>query len=504
MRGIKAIVPGTRNLSESETQRGALRSFLRASSALFATSVLGCGNGAESTGDAIRITLWTQTAWLGVTGHELDDVPLDDPRRSGYAYGDWYAKTGRDFDDLHPEVDIQFDIEVLDWISGYQKLDIAVASGLPPDIMISTSGTALKYAPYGLLETFDEFVTEADVADFGPFYAFGEYAGKHYFLPFIGGGCYLVANRNIFRERGAEHLLPVEGDRLWTFDEFLEAAKAVTFDRDGDGKVDVYGFAMPFQRDAPEQEQMPFFWSHGAFLFNPEGDTLIIDSEAGVEALQFMVDLEREHGVMPPGSAGLRRTDVTDLWNLGRVAMRMGHEATLISHELALKTGAIAPGVIDLYPMMYPSKPGIAPRVFVVADSPCVFKQSDPAKRRLVMEFVRFMTDTERERQVAYALSTLPTRKSALDVWPDHPFQQYVMRVSKYGVKDAIQGYNVPLRNMVRSALQAAMSGELSPRRALDDLVRRGNRFIARDIVRRRRAWSAPSQGGEEIARSQG
>ena len=451
-------------------------------------AILGCGDTGGSDDATVRISLWTQAAWLGVTGHELDGLALDDPRRANHAYSDWYVKTGRDFNDLHPEYDIQFDIEILDWQSGYQKLDIAVASGLPPDIMISTSGIPLKYAPFGLLESFDDFIGQEDIDDFGPFYKFSEYKGRHYFLPFIGGSCYLIANRNIFRERGVEHLLPVGGDRLWTFDQFLDAARATTFDRDGDGDIDVYGFAMPIQRNAPEQQQMPFFWGHGAFMFNPEGDSVTVNTEAGVEALQFMVDMEHRHRVVPPGSTGLRGTDVADMWNLGQVAMKMGHNGSMIAHQLALQSGAIEPGVIDLYPMMYPSKPGVTPHIFVVADSPCVFVQSDSLKRRLVMEFVHFMTDTERERQVAYALSTLPTRQSALDVWSDDPFHQYVLQLSKYGIKDAIQGFNIPLRNMIRSAIQAAVSRQLTPSQALEDLTRRGNRYIVRDIARRQRA----------------
>ena len=103
------------------------------------------------------------------------------------------------------------------------------------------------------------------------------------------------------------------------------------------------------------------------------------------------------------------------------------------------------------------------------------------------MEFVRFMTNTQHEREAAYALSTLPTRASANDVWADDPFQQYVLRVTKYGTRDALQGYGIPLVNMTRAAFQAAMAKQLTPRQALDDFVRRGNRFITRDIERRTR-----------------
>jgi ABC-type glycerol-3-phosphate transport system substrate-binding protein len=184
----------------------------------------------------------------------------------------------------------------------------------------------------------------------------------------------------------------------------------------------------------------------------------------------------------------LRNIDVTDLWNEGRLAMKMGYHGTLLAHNRALQTGVIKPEMIELYPMMYPSLPEITPRVFVVADSPCVFRQTDDDKRQLIMAFVRYMTNTQHEREAAYALSTLPTRSSANDVWSDDPFQQYILRVTKYGTKDAIQGYGIPLVNMTRAAFQAAMARQLRPNQALDDLVRRGNRFIVRDIERRIRA----------------
>ena len=148
--------------------------------------VSGCGSDENSSSDAVTITLWTQDHWVGVTGHELDGVPLDDPRRAQYTRVDWYNKAVEEFQALHPEKKINVNIEILDWTNGFQKIDIAVASGLPPDILISTSGIALKYARFGLLEPFDEHLSPEDIEDFGPFYGFGEYGGKHYFLPFQG------------------------------------------------------------------------------------------------------------------------------------------------------------------------------------------------------------------------------------------------------------------------------------------------------------------------------
>jgi multiple sugar transport system substrate-binding protein len=438
----------------------------------------------------IRIRLWTQDHWIGITGRETDGMSLDDPRRAHYTRKDWYLKTAREFQRAHPEPKVEFEIETLDWNSGGQKLDIAVAAGRPPDIMISTSATTLKFARFALLEPLDPYLTLEDRTDFAEFLSLSEVQGKHYFLPFIGGNRYIVANRVLFRERGVEHMLPQKGDRTWTFDAFLRAARATTFDRDGDGRVDVYGFALPFYRSSPSIDQGPFFWGHGASFFDPTGSRVVVDTPEGARALQFLVDLEHRHHVLPPGSSGMRSSDLDDLWNQGRLAMRTGSHSSKLGFERALKNGVIKPGTVEIYPVMFPHAPGHRPRVFVVADSPCIFRQRDPVKKRVVIAFTKFLTDRQHIREVARALSTLPTRRSALDVWEDDPYQQYVLRVTPYGTRDAIQPYGVTLRDMFNASMQGAMSLQVTPRQALDEFAARANRFIERQERRRSRLRS--------------
>lgn len=463
---------------------------------LFLIACAGCGQAARSAAsgkDAITIRLWTQDTWFGITGHELDNVPLDDPRRAQYTRTDWYQKAADDYRKAHPDLGINFEIEALDWSqTSFQKLDIAVAAGHPPDIMVSTSATSLKYARYGMLEPFDDEVSEADKKDFAEFWHLSEVYGKHYFLPFIGGNRYVVCNRLIFKERNVEHLLPKDGDRTWTFAQFVRAAAATTFVREddiGERKAgQVWGYAMPFQRANPNIDHGPFIWGSGGWFFDPTGSRTIINSPEAVRGVQFMVDLERKYKVMPPGSAGMRSSDVTDLWNAGRLAMMLGGHSTKLAFERSLKQGLIKPGVIEIYPVMFPHAPGKKPATFVVADSPCVFKQRDPRKRRIAIDFVKFMVNTQHEREVSYALSTLPTRRSALDVWGKDPYQRYVLRVTKYGTKDAIQPYSVALRDMINFSFQAAMTKQLSPQQAMDELAARANRFITREEKRRKRA----------------
>ncbi|MFW5992275.1 MAG: hypothetical protein ACOCQN_03705 [Halanaerobiaceae bacterium] len=50
---------------------------------------------------------------------------------------------------------------------------------------------------------------------------------------------FLLLNLEIFEEREVE---PPE-DGKWTWDEFIDKMKKLTFDRDSDGEIDVYGFS---------------------------------------------------------------------------------------------------------------------------------------------------------------------------------------------------------------------------------------------------------------------
>jgi ABC-type glycerol-3-phosphate transport system substrate-binding protein len=234
-------------------------------------------------------------------------------------------------------------------------------------------------------------------------------------------------------------------------------------------------------------DQGPFFWGYGARFFDPTGSRVVVNTPDGEKALQLIVDLEHKYHVLPPGSAGMRSSDIDDLWNQGRLAMRTGAHSTKLSYERAVKNKIIEPGAVEIYPVMFPNAPGHRPHVFVVADSPCVFRQSDPLKKRVVIMFAKFLTNPTHIREVARALSTLPTRRSALDVWEKDPYQQYVLRVTPYGTKDAIQPYGVILAEMFNATMQGAMSLEVSPKQALDEFAARANRFIQRQEGRRGR-----------------
>ncbi len=438
---------------------------------------------------SMSIKWWTQDWWIGVTGQEMAGMLIDDPRRAQYSGYDWSNKLIEEFKQLHPEINLTIDVQLLDWSTGYQKLDIAVIAGDPPDIMVSTTATTLKFAGFKMLEPLDPYLTEEDIEDFSPYLKLGKVEGKYYLLPRQCGNRNILANKKIFEETGTLNLLPGgvnNPDRLWTYEEFVIAAQKNTFTRSNGEKV--YGFGTYFSGTlAPEHNELPFLWGAGARVFDEAGEKVILNSEEGIKGLQFLVDLEHKYKVSPPGSAGLRYQDIDDMWYMGKLAMIMGHTSSEFVLAKGLAEGTLKPGVVELYPLIFPSDlPKYEPGIFVVTDSPCVFKQTDKEKRDIVVELAKYMTNSVNQRDHVTALGSLPGRKSTLEwakenLWQGNTYKEYMVEIQKYGLKDALQPQMVAIRDLLKSLFQAAQTQQLSPKEALDDFAKRANEHLEKE-----------------------
>jgi multiple sugar transport system substrate-binding protein len=73
-------------------------------------------------------------------------------------------------------------------------------------------------------------------------------------------------------------------------------AEALTKDLDGDGATDQFGLGT----DPSIIRVAPFIWQNGGELVNPDEPTrLLVDSRTASEAIQWFVDLQTEHHVVP-------------------------------------------------------------------------------------------------------------------------------------------------------------------------------------------------------------
>jgi multiple sugar transport system substrate-binding protein len=397
------------------------------------------------------------------------------------------APTGEDFPKwaseefmrLNPDVEVVYEVVTN---AGYEeKVSAAILARRTPDLMKDTVFRK-EWAVRGLLEPIDDFLAPEDVEDWYD-YALegGMIDGKHYVFPWNnsnnGMGNAMLLNPAIFAERGVE--LPALPNRTWTFDEFLEAAKKLSYDSDGDGVND--HFALSF---AASDLLNSTAWLHifGGRMFNEDETEVIINSPEGVAGLQFMVDAMYEYEIAPKGAEGMGIYDVIGLFHQGRTAIGYGGPYEIGRIDRYVKEGQLQ-DAFDVHIAPYPHLPEVGQVSHHTSGGFIVFKQDDPVKREKVMEFANFLTNFENTA----ALKTLlyvTARKSVNEViYEDSKFADEVS-VYMNAIENGIPYFgsmdiNFSLAEpFLQAAFEAAFSRTKTPQEALDDFAREANRVL--------------------------
>jgi len=425
---------------------------------------------------------WQYPFWVGVTGEEVAGLSQDDPKRAEYTAADWPNWAAQEFAKENPG--FSCDVEMLTWDEGRKKLTVAAATGAGrPHLFLEDGPVILKFVRSGAMQPVS--LSSQDQADFYPAgLSAGSMDGKLWYRPWLAGSRMLVVNRAIFREQGVEDLLPTEGDRLWSYEQFLEACKATTFTRSNGEEV--FGFTSDFAQFAAHFWIDPFIWGYGASIFDESGLKVVIDSPEAERGMQFVADLQNQHKVMPPGSAGLEKADLVNMFYQGRLAMRQESHSFFGKTERAKADGTIPnPDAVEVYPVMFPADlPDHRPATFTVFMGFGQFDTGTDEERAAAEEFIGFLTD-EQNALAVQAAGALPARMSAESAFSKDPYKAYAMRAMQFGHPDTLSPYFDALNQYLNPMWQAVVSGERTPKEALTEAQERCNAFIAEEEAKR-------------------
>lgn len=415
--------------------------------------------------DEIRLKWWVFPQWSGITGTEKNGTAEDWPRLKI-----------REFEKAHPGVKI--DLEVLTWQGGSQKLDLAVLSKTYPDICYLAAVNVRKYADQGVLEPIDAYLTEFDREDIHPnVMELCRYRNDTYLWPWLCNALVMAVNVDVFKERGIEHLIPRPPERSWTYDQFLEAAKACTFDRNGDGKTDVYGYALYGIPTSVEYQMLTLVQGFGARVYSQDGSKFTLNSPEGVRGMQFLMDLLDKHKVVPPGPAGMQIGQVGQMFMNQKVAMISTASGMIKVIKLSAERGEFP--LFDAILVQPPHLPGKKPTSLLSVGGYVVFKQEDERRRSAVMEFARFLTNAENGRALAIA-GQLPARKSAGNIYPGDLDMGVVAGLLPVA-REYFTAAGPELGQVLNGIYQEIFTHARTPEQALAAAEKRANEIITRD-----------------------
>ncbi|HET7560162.1 MAG TPA: extracellular solute-binding protein [Limnochordia bacterium] len=200
-----------------------------------------------------------------------------------------------DFMKLHPDIKVvpvvQQDVE--------HNL-VALTAGSGPDLIISDWNAMVSYSGNGFALPLDDYL-KADDFDLGQFYQAvldGYRADGHlYELPIKVDTHVMVYNRDAFSAAAVP--FPTE----WSWDQLRSNAKKLTQDKNGDGKIDQYGYGTyAWYFDG----YIGPIWQNGGKLYQREGGKVKSHwSDPNVEeAVQFLYDLMYKDNVMMSPNEG--------------------------------------------------------------------------------------------------------------------------------------------------------------------------------------------------------
>jgi multiple sugar transport system substrate-binding protein len=176
------------------------------------------------------------------------------------------------------------------------KLATGFAGGDPPDVFLINFRRFGQFAAKDVLEPLGPRLAERGHFKESDLYepsseAF-RYSGTLMCVPQNISSLVVYYNRSLFEQAGAP--LPKPG---WKWSDFLAAAKALTKDRDGDGKVDVYGLGF----DPLLIRVAPFIWQTGGDIVDnvQQPTRFTLDSAAARQALDFIHSWQTTHKVVP-------------------------------------------------------------------------------------------------------------------------------------------------------------------------------------------------------------
>lgn len=133
------------------------------------------------------------------------------------------------------------------WNSRANDLANYVNAGKSPDAVIGMVAEDFPlYATSGLLETIDlkAFDINNDKIDTATTKDVFTWDGKTYAIGAFYETEVIIYNKTLIEDAGYKTPLQLYNEGKWTWDEFRKLAKNMSYDNDGDGTNDVYGFTV--------------------------------------------------------------------------------------------------------------------------------------------------------------------------------------------------------------------------------------------------------------------
>ena len=215
--------------------------------------------------------------------------------------------------------DIKIEVEQVPFNDLFTQIQVRFgASSTTPDVIAVDVPLVASYALRGWLLPLEEEFSEGEFADWLPAAVeAGSVEGHLLAAPVSTSTQLLYYNKALFDRAG---ITPPGPDERWTWEQVAEAAPQLTFDDDGDGTPEIWGFIWEQMVRIYQLEPLPV--SLGGKAIGDDGLTVdgIINSPEWVDAFTYYYDMFNTLKAAPQGAEFWP----PDIFETGNLAMYVG------------------------------------------------------------------------------------------------------------------------------------------------------------------------------------
>jgi multiple sugar transport system substrate-binding protein len=361
------------------------------------------------------------------------------------------AKLGyvHEFADAYMAKNPNVEIEIIEvgWGNIYQKMMSMAQAGTMPDVVYVGSRWIPVLAEMDAIQPLDSFMTDNKKNDYSDsLLNTANYKGNQYGLPRA------YSTKTLFYRTDLIDSPPE------TWEELVEVAKEVQANNEG-----MYGMGISGAKHVSTTSQFfNYLFQAGGKVFNEAGEP-VLNSEAGVKALQFYVDLYREHKVTP-NPVEYNREELPTLFSTGKIAMFV--------------CGPWGKSIIGRQPEneKTPYQTALLPKgeyrkSILVSDSYVMAKDAGEE----AWDYLNYITNYNNQTYYDYEYGSVPVMKEAAASrrFQQDEFFKTFLDTIKTGEPQPLPIVWETFEDILTDSIQAALMGDMTPQAALDQAVER-------------------------------
>ena len=397
------------------------------------------------------------------------DLEFYFPVAVGGAAADTIEQLTAEYATANPDVNITA-IYAGSYSDAGQKALTAARGGNPPQLSVLLSTQMFTLIDEDVIVPFDDFLTDKEKAEWiGGFYPSflenSQTGGKTYGIPFQRSTPVLYWNKEAFAAAGLDQEVAPAN-----WDEMVEMGKALTL-KDDSGNVTQWGVRIP-SAGFPYWLFQGLSTPAGAILANSDGNKVNFNDAKVVEALEYLVALSAEHGIMQPGSIE---------WGATPKAFFEGETAMMWTTTGNL-TNVRNNAPFDFGVAMLPAKERRgAP---TGGGNFYLFKDSTDEQKDAAVDFVQWITAPEQAATWSIATGYIAPRP---ETWETDQMKAYTADFApalvardqlEFAVAELSTYENGKVTQAFNDALAAAIAGEKTAQEALDEAQAKAERIL--------------------------